>query len=62
MPKDSAKNPPSGKAAPPPLGHRTTEPSEGRWAHAHGDAWVVADYSDGAYRCAQCRIALVVQR
>ena len=42
--------------------HRTNEPPGGRWAHAHGDAWVVAEYKDGAYRCSECRIVLVAPR
>jgi hypothetical protein len=42
--------------------HREKEPPEGRWAHAHGDAWVVAEYRDGGYRCSECRIVLVAPR
>jgi hypothetical protein len=60
----------SGKNPPPPQAgplvdlnqHRKTEPPEGRWAHAHGDAWVVAEYRDGGYRCSECRIVLVAPR
>jgi len=62
MPKDVAKDSATAANRPAPVQHAKNEPVESRWAHAHGDAWVVADYSDGTYRCTQCRIVLVVPR
>ena len=43
--------------------HGSDNPPEGRWAHAHGDRWVVAvPDRDGRHRCSECDVYLVVPR